>query len=43
MMEIGQMSFFEFEACIGDEANDIRVIVKPQKTTCNVSNMQCVK
>jgi hypothetical protein len=43
MMEISQMSFFKFEACIGDEPNDTRVIVKPQKTIWNVSNVQCVK
>jgi hypothetical protein len=38
MMEIGQMSFSKFETCIGDEANDIRVIAKPQK-----DNLQCIK
>jgi hypothetical protein len=40
MMEIGQMLFSKFETCIGDEANDTMIIAKPQKTTCNVSNVQ---
>jgi hypothetical protein len=39
MMEIGQMSFSKFETCIGDEENDERVTIKPQKKTCNVSNV----
>ncbi len=43
MMEIGQLSFSKFETCIGDQANDKRVIAKPQKTTCSVSSVQCVK
>ncbi len=43
MMEIGQMLFSKFETCIGDEANDTMIIAKPQKTTCNVSNVQWVK
>ncbi len=43
MLEIGGMSFFEFEDSIGAGASDSRLTFEPQETTCTVSEVQQVQ
>ncbi len=43
MLEIGGMSFFEFEDSIGSGASDTRLTFEPQETTCIVSEVQQVQ
>ncbi len=43
MLEIGGMSFFEFEDSIGAGASDTRLTFEPQETTCIVSEVQQVQ
>jgi hypothetical protein len=43
MLEIGGMSFFEFEDSIGGGASDTRLTFEPQEATCIVSEVQQVQ
>lgn len=43
MLEIGGMSFFEFEDSIVSGASDTRLTFEPQETTCIVSEVQQVQ